>query len=294
MGLIGAEAQNLRNASAPAETPPAAFKGKQYVDSRGCVFIRAGHSGRVTWVPRVTRDRKQICNARPSVAPKVASATPRTKGKVVRGKPPKNAQVISRTVKVVKPKAAPKPTATRVVRKAAAAAPKAKTQTRTRVVRQQPKAQQRVVRRQAAAAQQPQRQVQRQPKAAARCAGASDFSAQFINKGARCGPQTGAARSVVSEELSPQSRNTSGAQRNSPRTGPKGVNRKIAQARMPAPKGYKRAWKDDRLNPLRGVGTTSGKGQMNLVWSKTVPRYLIDPATGKRATARQRRVLGLF
>lgn len=252
MGLITAEAQNLRNASGPAEQPPASFKGKQYVDSRGCVFIRAGYGGRVTWVPRVTRDRKQICGARSSVAPRVqtAKAAPRTAPKatrVVRGKPPANAQVIKRTVSVIP--AAPK-TKTRTVRKAVVA-PK----TQTRVVR---------------------RQAQVEAKAATECTGASSFSSRYTNTGARCGPQVEPSRTILREEISPQSRRRSGS------VGPEAVNRKVAEAAIRPPKGYKKAFSDGRLNPLRGVGTSSGDAQMGLVWSNTVPRYLIDPATGKR------------
>lgn len=273
MGLTSADAQSFRGSNGPAEQPPASYTGKQYVDSRGCVYIRAGYGGRVTWVPRVTRDRKQICGARSSVAPKTqtAKAAPKTTRttKAVRGKPPAGAQVISRQVKVIP--AAPKPkTQTRVVRRAATPAPQQ--QVKTGVVR---------------------RQVQPAPQARAQqgnCRAASSFSQQFVNKGARCGPQGAPARSVVREELSPQSRNRAGQGR----TGPQGVNRRIQEASIQPPKGYKRAFDDGRLNPLRGVATSSGQAQMGLIWSNTVPRYLIDPATGKRATRARRKALGLF
>jgi SPOR domain len=50
----------------PAELPPAAFAGQQYVDSRGCMFVRAGTAGKVLWIPRVSRDGKLICVSPPS------------------------------------------------------------------------------------------------------------------------------------------------------------------------------------------------------------------------------------
>lgn len=71
-------AQTLRTAGPPAEYPPETFKGKQYVVSRGCIYIRAGADGYTTWVPRVTRDRKVVCGYKPSLSAseRVAAAPP--------------------------------------------------------------------------------------------------------------------------------------------------------------------------------------------------------------------------
>ncbi len=45
----------------PAEMPPAGYAGQQYVDSKGCLFLRAGRVGEVLWVPRVTREGVPLC-----------------------------------------------------------------------------------------------------------------------------------------------------------------------------------------------------------------------------------------
>lgn len=50
----------------PAEQPPAGYAGQQYVDSRGCMFVRAGSGGKVAWVPRVSREGVPICDNPPS------------------------------------------------------------------------------------------------------------------------------------------------------------------------------------------------------------------------------------
>lgn len=67
LGTGAARAQSITTNIAPAEYPPSSFSGNQYVDSEGCVFIRAGVDGAVTWVPRMARSRQQVCGFQPSL-----------------------------------------------------------------------------------------------------------------------------------------------------------------------------------------------------------------------------------
>jgi hypothetical protein len=76
----GAMAQDLRG---PRELPGPDYRGQQYVDSAGCVFLRAGINGRVSWVPRVDRQRRQLCgypatggSTRVATAPAVEAPAP--------------------------------------------------------------------------------------------------------------------------------------------------------------------------------------------------------------------------
>ena len=73
---LAVQSQGVLANTLPAEIPPASFTGNQYVDSKGCVFIRAGLAGAVNWVPRVNRDRQQLCGFEPTIGGRVASPLP--------------------------------------------------------------------------------------------------------------------------------------------------------------------------------------------------------------------------
>ncbi|WP_083098353.1 SPOR domain-containing protein [Pseudophaeobacter leonis] len=260
------QAQTLRSSGPPAEYPPAAFKGKQFVDSRGCVYIRAGIDGNVNWVPRVARNRKQLCGYKPTaIAGSTARPTQKAPEQItLRGtstaaapaapvatqpaaKPAAKPRVAAapQVVTTAKPRRTPQTTTARV--------PPAPVATPRRVVAPAP-----VAKRPAPAPQvTTSRPAAGSPATAAQggCAGASAISQQYINKGsARCGPQ---AESPVTYRdglgnglgIGPQS---SVILTPNTRVLPVHVyqDRRHSQDLSPPP-GYKAAWQDDRLNLQR-------------------------------------------
>ncbi|NJM84510.1 MAG: SPOR domain-containing protein [Tabrizicola sp.] len=64
--LLTAAPLSAQEGKQPAEPPPRDYRGQQYVDSRGCLFLRAGTEERVIWLPRVTRAGQPICGYPPS------------------------------------------------------------------------------------------------------------------------------------------------------------------------------------------------------------------------------------
>lgn len=75
-GPIVSHADSISRIGGPKETPPASFTGAQYVDSRGCVYMRAGYGGVVKWVPRIDDAHQVLCGYQPSMAgTMVATAT---------------------------------------------------------------------------------------------------------------------------------------------------------------------------------------------------------------------------
>ncbi|RKF16576.1 SPOR domain-containing protein [Roseovarius spongiae] len=346
LGVV--QAKTLADAGEPAEYPPASFDGRQYVDSKGCVFIRAGIDGNVTWVPRVSRSRKVLCGYPPTLAKRAAPAQqPAQTAATAPAPEPAPKKTVRATVPVTTPAPAakpvvrkarapapaPKPAPKRVVRKvsapAAAAAPKPAPK---RVVRKvyapAPASAPKVVRRRAAApvlvapAPAPKPVASPAPRKrrvvqSAGCPGRSALSNRYTagrpGFRVRCGPQTdahvtyGRTSSVMPRRVAPapvpaprhaapvyqppviDTAPATRIVRVTPRTriAPKHVyERQVASYRglNGVPEGYKRVWMDGRLNPHRGHQDFAGKAQMDLMWTKTVPRRLIVRETGRVVT----------
>jgi hypothetical protein len=112
--------------------------------------------------------------------------------------------------------------------------------------------------------------------------------------GVRCGPQTQdpvPRGTVTGARAEPQplvlNRRTQATLDPQTRIVPRHVAVAQAQAASvgPIPQGYRPVWEDDRLNPRRAQGTIAGKAAMDLIWTQTVPRRLIDRSTGRDMTA---------
>ncbi|WP_245510586.1 SPOR domain-containing protein [Antarcticimicrobium sediminis] len=274
MSALCAQAQSLRNASPPAEFPSASYTGKQYVDSQGCIYIRAGIDGNVTWVPRVGRDRKQVCGYKPTVvAGGAAAAKPRAQAPVEITLPATTQPAAIQKPKplpaavaqpVAKPRTAPVAQPRRAPVQAAAPAPIA-TPAPIRV-RRAPAATTVVIpapRRQAAPQAAPVIAPRKAPaQAGGGCSNASAFSQQFINKGAgvRCGPQAeppitygrGGDRQSVLMPRGARAHMAVAAVSPETRVVPRHVyDRRRNTTSVSVPDGYKPVWSDDRLNPHR-------------------------------------------
>ncbi|NBE07932.1 SPOR domain-containing protein [Paragemmobacter ruber] len=266
LGAFGAQAQSTADIGGPRELPPPGFSGQQYVDSRGCVFLRAGLAGRVNWVPRVDRDRRPMCGYPPTMgggtrqvaaasapAPAPAPAPvvrPAPQVRTAAAEPPASSYVPAPVTDIRRPSAvatvapAPKPAAPAAV--AAAPAPQIGG-TRIACTRAAPV---------------PQRLRLTNGGTVVVCTRGDGtlegLRAPIYPPGSPVGASLEAPGRVV--PLGQPSGVGDG------RTGARVVNHAA-----PVPKGYKLAWEDDRLNPLRGVGTAQGQAAQDQVWTRDIP-----------------------
>lgn len=328
-----AGAQSGTNVRVPSEFPPASYTGRQYVDSKGCVYIRAGIDGQTTWVPRLSRGRKVVCGFQPSLATPTAQPSAQPAPRQAASAPPP-VQI------TVAPEARPEQSASR---EAASARPATTTterrsapapQPQPRVVRRSPESTPAVTRpapqkTQPSATPAPRKQAsgaktvrvrQAAPQVAQgqpACEGASPISAQYLRAkpgmAVRCGPQAqphstvisggggaGPAMRTVRSTPAPVIRQPATQSVRAPESAPRRVvtsqtrvapkhvyrNQVNTTAGISVPPGYQPVWEDDRLNPERAHQTFAGMAHTDVVWTKTVPRRLIERSTGREVTYR--------
>ena len=280
--VFGTTSVEARGLGGPAEQPPAGYKGQQYVDSRGCVFLRAGYGGQVTWVPRVSRDRKQLCGY-PSSGGRVETAeakpatpeVPLAVKPTVRAAPSTKVAVMPKTVTapktVVVPRTvvAPVPQEIRPVtpselaatepRGTVAAAPEGGSGYRLACPADTPVAQRFEIRGGGS-------------KLMCTSGNGSLDGANFpiLVAGSLAGHPIGYDAHVAAGNTGKVGAAPGG-------TVYGGAVKSTKSAKYPAaapPAGYKLAWTDDRLNPNRGKQTVAGFMDMDDVWTRTSPAEL--------------------
>ena len=268
LGAFAALAQSTADVGGPRELPPAGFTGQQYVDSRGCVFLRAGLGGRVNWVPRVDRNRNVMCGYPPTMgggtrqvavapapAPEPAPAVRQAPQMRVTAAEPPPESFVPAPVRVARPAA---PVAAPMPAPVVAPAPQGGG-VRVACTTAAPVAQ----------------RLRLTNGGSVIVCTRGDGTLEGLR--APIYPQgspVGASLEAPSGRVVPLGQ-------------PSGIGNGSAGARVvdhtaAVPKGYKLAWEDDRLNPLRGVGTAEGQAAQDQVWTRDIPAQPVAEAPRQR------------
>ncbi|MDP3959957.1 MAG: SPOR domain-containing protein [Pseudorhodobacter sp.] len=275
LGLGVAEARAVAQISGPRELPPASYSDQTYVDSKGCVFMRAGVGRNLTWVARVNSNRKPLCGYPPSLAVAAAAAP----APAVRLAPVAPLVPTAKAASVVPAKPAVRVAAAAPAQPAASATPP--------VVAARPGASTPVVRVAAAVAPAASSPASPTPVASvpgpntAVCPALVPVAALYATAGGgrvvlctRGDGTLNGARAPLYAVVAQGVGNRVGAGIYGPGA--------VVDGGIVIPAGYKLAWKDDRLNPNRGVGTAAGQAQQDRIWTRDVPAVLVaEPPIGR-------------
>ncbi|MDO9640198.1 MAG: SPOR domain-containing protein [Pseudotabrizicola sp.] len=261
-GLSVANAQSAGDFGGPRELPPASFSGQQYVDSRGCVFLRAGLSGRTNWVPRVSSNRAPLCGYPPTFGNNQVA--------IVEPAPSANpAPDAAASAAPVRTQQAP-----RVVAPAgtvpAPAVPAA------RIVQQpRPEPQRQIAERVATTGTRGTIGCYTTAPVAERFRLRNGGSIVLCTRGDGDIAHARAPRVLAGVAAIAPSGYLEGPDP-AAHVGQRQVQRTTAAAEPQViPKGYRAAFTDDRLNPNRAKGTQQGWAQQDQIWTREVPARLV-------------------
>lgn len=292
LGSSVAQAQTVTQVGGPKELPPAGFTGMQYIDSRGCVFLRAGLGGNVTWVPRVGSNRKVLCGYPPTFGGKgavaVAQASPAPEAAPAPARQTQTVAAIPESSYVPPPARMGKPVPTMLPAPVVQAAAPVMAQGRSLLM----------------VTVAPGASVSASAGQVTCPASAPSLKRLALTNGGTvlvCAPGDGQLRGLRSPTFA--SGGVGAAFEGEPAAAPVRVaaaplgqpaaqgrvvrDVRVASAAVSAPLGYTAAWKDDRLNPLRGVGTAQGQAMQDQVWTRKVPAKLVGDTPRARRLAAQ-------
>lgn len=287
---VAAFSQSMAQIGGPAESPPAGYKGLQYVDSRGCVFMRVESSGSARWYPRVNAAHKPVCNKpRPAASIDVAEETPAPAPKVMAAPAPKAPVVVAQARPVIlTPAKAPMETVASKMMPAApaprvVAAPVAVARVTVPVVAD--KRYEKVATKGPAAGQigcytsAPVAEVVklRNGGTAVVCTRGDGTTSGWMAPIYPAGSRPGIALRDAPQVTQTQSNSNRVAAARSYAS---------AEPEIVVPKGYKQAWKDGRLNPKRGVGTAQGQLAQDQIWTRKVPARLVSDVAKAKLKAK--------